>query len=131
MGFAFIGPEQEARIAEIIAFASKPERIWDLIGGHEIEHEAHSVILGTYLAQFTLTRNVDGVLFRHVSVACLPRSITPRSPNRIIVVEIGKAFGMRDPYKFDGWAMATCGCGCGALQALQRFDPPPPGWVSP
>lgn len=131
MGFAFIGPEQEARIAEIIERSSKPEHVWNQIGGHAIDHDAHSVILGTYVAQFTLTRNVAGVLYRHVSVACLPLRLTPRSPNRAMVVEIGKAFGMRDPYKFDGWAMFPCDCGCGALQAMQRLDPPPPGWVSP
>lgn len=127
MGFLFIGPAETARIAEIIEHASKPENVW-LADGVPIDHDAHSVVLGSYVAKFTLTRNADGVLYRYVSVACV---LPGRVPSVILVIEIGQAFGMRDPYKFDGWAMAECDCGCKALQVLQRVDPPPPGWQSP
>jgi hypothetical protein len=118
MGVLFIGPDDERRIAEIIEFAK--HRVWD--GTEPIDDDAHSIVLGTYIAKFTLTRARDGSLYRHLSVACYPHR-PDKLPGLFIVSEIGMAFGFRDPYARDGWAAAECPCGCNAIQVFQRYEP--------
>jgi hypothetical protein len=92
MALIYMGPEAQARIDEIVAFASRPENLYrpgkvDWVPGNRPEFVFHS---GTIRAVFSFTRHPHGHTIRHLTIST---SSSKDYPAPQMVWTIAKMFG--------------------------------------